>query len=141
MLEKLSLRLRILLFFAALACGALAALTAGLIVGYRHLAQPEALSAFVQVGTLAGFAILGLVTGVWYLFDLHVAKPSTFGGWVACPCPYRRVGTSIDASVAKYLGDLAPAAASATDNLTQTRTALEDAVQREAARLSSENAP
>jgi DNA polymerase III subunit epsilon len=139
MLEKLSLRLRILLFFAALACGALAALTAGLIVGYRHLAQPEALSAFVQVGTLAGFAILGLVTGVWYLFDLHVAKPIELLAGGLRARAHTEVGTSIDASVAKYLGDLAPAAASATDNLTQTRTALEDAVQRETARLSSEN--
>lgn len=140
MLAKLSLRLRILLFFAALACGALAALAAGLLVGYRHLANPEALSAFVEVGTLAGFGILGLVTWVWYLFDTNVAKPVDLLAGALRARAHADLGRSLDTNVARYLGDLAPAAASATESLAATRSALAEAVARETGRLSAENA-
>lgn len=140
MLAKLGLRLRIFLFFAALAAGALAALAAGLIAGYRHLASPAALSAFVEVATLAGFGILGLVVWVWFLFDLHVAKPVDLLAGALRARAHADVGGGLDASVARYLGDLAPAAASATASLSETRSALAEAVARETLRLSAENA-
>lgn len=139
MLAKLSLRLRILLFFAALAVGALAALVAGLLLGYRHLARPEALSSFTQVGTLAGFAILGLVVWVWFLFDTHVAKPIDLLAGALRARAHSDVGVTLDTSVARYLGDLAPAAASAALSLSETRNALAEAVARETARLTGEN--
>ena len=75
MLARLSLRVRVFLFFAALGLGALVALGVGLSLGYRRLATAESLPAFVQGGVFAGFAILGLVAWVWYLFDSNVAKP------------------------------------------------------------------
>ena len=55
MLDRLSLRVRVFLFFAALAFGVLVAITVGLGLGYRRLANPDLLSAFVQGGVVAGF--------------------------------------------------------------------------------------
>ena len=49
---RLSLRLRVFLFFAALAGGNLAALAAGLVFGFRKLGDPGALDGFVIGGTL-----------------------------------------------------------------------------------------
>ena len=78
MLEKLSLRLRILLFFAALALGGVGAVIAGLWFGYRKIGDPALLNGFVLAGSIASFVILGLVTWVWYLFDENVGpKPQT----------------------------------------------------------------
>ncbi|WP_444430808.1 hypothetical protein ACTTAM_07600 [Rhodobacter capsulatus] len=74
-LARLSLRLRIFLFFAALAMGNLAALVAGLVFGFHKLARPEALSGFVIGGTVAGLVILGLIGVVWALFDANLARP------------------------------------------------------------------
>ena len=74
MLVRLSLRLRIFLFFALVALGGLAALGARLWVGYARLGEPAALSAFVLAGAVGGFALLGLSAWVWLLFDEHVAK-------------------------------------------------------------------
>ena len=49
MLERLNLRLRVFLIFAALAGGSLAALGIGLAVGYRRLGSAEMLPALLQV--------------------------------------------------------------------------------------------
>ncbi len=140
MLSRLGLRLRIFLFFAALASGALLVLAAGLWQGYRHLADPSALSSFVEVGTLAGFGILGLVAWVWYLFDIHVAKPVDVLAGALRARAHADLGAPLDPAVARYLGDLAPAAASAAASLTETRSALAEAVARETGRLAGENA-
>ena len=69
MLSRLSLRLRIFLFFALLAFGGAALVIAGLLIGYTRLGEWHALSAFIIAGAIAIFAILGLTTWVWVLFD------------------------------------------------------------------------
>jgi DNA polymerase-3 subunit epsilon len=140
MLTRLSLRLRVFLIFACLAGAALLAVGLGLWLGYRRLGSPETLQAFVQGGTLAGFAILGLVTGVWYLFDLNVAKPiETLAGALRARA-HADVTGGMDAAIARYLGDLAPAATAAAASLAETRNALAEAVARETERLSDEKA-
>ena len=138
MLQRLSLRIRILLFFAALALGALVALGAGMALGYRRLAQPEALSAFVQAGVISGFAVLGLVVWVWFLFDLNVARAIEALSGAIRARAHADVDDGIEAHHARYLGDLAPAAAAALDRLAETRNALVEAVARETARLEQE---
>jgi len=138
MLARLGLRTRIFLLFAGLTAGLLAALGAGLTVGYRRLGETALLDAFVQVGTIAGFLILGLVAWLWYLFDLNVAKPiDTLAGALRARA-HADVSGSVDAAIARYLGDLAPAAQAAADSLAETRNALAEAVARETSRLSSE---
>ncbi|MEY4982367.1 MAG: hypothetical protein RIR62_633 [Pseudomonadota bacterium] len=138
MLARLGLRTRIFLLFAGLAAGLLAALGAGLAVGYRRLGEAATLDAFVQVGIIAGFLILGLVAWLWYLFDLNVAKPiDTLAGALRARA-HADVSGTVDADIARYLGDLAPAAQAATDSLAETRNALAEAVARETSRLSAE---
>ena len=142
MLERLSLRLRILLFFAALGLGAVAALVAG---GWLVLARGgdvDPLDAMVQAGLFAGFLILFLVTGVWYLFDANVARAiESLANAIRT-----RAQSDVDADIkeerdrARYLGDLAPAAAEITRSLAATRSALAESVARETSRLSAEKA-
>ncbi len=137
-LLALGLRLRMFLFFAALALGALVALVAGLMLGYNRLGAPEVLSAFIQGGIVAGFVILGLITWVWYLFDTHVAKPiDSLAGDLRA---HADISPDTRAAIARYLGDLAPAADAAARSLTETRNALAESVARETLRLSAEKA-
>ncbi len=138
MLERASLRLRILLFFALLAAGGIVALVAGLWLGYRRLGTPETLNAFVQGGLVAGFVILGLVAWVWYLFDIHVARAIEGLAGAIRARAHADVAGGIDPAQARYLGDLAPAASAAVLTLAETRNALAEAVARETMRLSAE---
>lgn len=138
MLAKLSLRIRVFLFFAALGLGALAALGAGLMLGYHRLGTPETLPAFVQGGIVAGFVTLGLVAGVWYLFDLNVAKPIEILAGTLRARAHSDINGAIDAQTARYLGDLAPAASATALTLSETRNALAESVARETTRLTGE---
>lgn len=140
MLARLSLRLRVFLIFAGLAAAVIAATGLGLWLGYSRLANPDAAQGFVQAGVLAGFAALGLVAGVWYLFDLNVAKPiETLSGALRARA-HSDVTADMDSAIARYLGDLAPAAHAAAQSLAETRSALAEAVARETLRLGSEKA-
>ncbi len=140
MLTRLSLRIRIFLFFAALAAGAIVALTVGLSLGYRRLGSPETLDAFVQGGVVAAFVILGLVAWVWYLFDINVAKPIDILAGALRARAHADVTGEMDAAIARYLGDLAPAATATAHSLAETRNALAEAVARETTRLTDEKA-
>lgn len=140
MLARLGLRLRVLAFFAALGLGGLGVLAGGLWLGYRRLADPEALPAFLQAGIVAGFALAGLVAWVWYLFDLNVARAiEGLAGSIRARA-HAQVAGPLDPAPARYLGDLAPAAAAAVTTLAETRDALAEAVARETTRLSAEKA-
>lgn len=137
MLDRLSLRLRILLFFALLAVGAVAAIGAGLLVAAREAPlAPEV----VQGGLVAGFALVGLVVWVWYLFDHNVAR--AIESLAAAIRARVHAGIEHDiaaeAKAARYLGDLAPAAEAVTRSLVQTRNALAESVARETTRLAAE---
>jgi DNA polymerase III subunit epsilon len=140
MLERLNLRLRVFLIFAALAAGSLGALVGGLVVGYRRLGGAEMLPALVQGGVIAGFAILGMTSVIWYLFDLNVAKPIEGLAGSLRARAHADVDREIETAPARYLGDLAPAASAAAATLVETRSALAESVARETARLTGEKA-
>lgn len=140
MLARLSLRLRVFLIFAGLAAAILAAIAGGLTLGHGRLDLPGVAQGFVQAGLLAGFAVLGLVAAVWFLFDLNVAKPiETLSGALRARA-HSDVTAEMDAAIARYLGDLAPAAWAAAQSLAETRSALAETVARETLRLGSEKA-
>lgn len=113
MLANLSLRIRVFLFFAALALGTLGALALGLSLGYRRLASPETLPAFIQGGVVAGFVTLGLVAWVWFLFNTNVAKPIDILSGALRARAHSDVTSEMDVAITRYLGDLAPAATAA----------------------------
>ncbi|MDA0924495.1 MAG: exonuclease domain-containing protein, partial [Proteobacteria bacterium] len=138
MLSRLSLRLRIFLFFALLAFGGAALVIAGLVVGYTRLGEVHALSAFIIAGLIAVFAIGGLTVWVWVLFDEHVARPVERLAADLRARAHSDVDEGIDHGIARYLGDLAPAADAVAANLSETRNAMAMAVGRETARLNAE---
>ncbi len=138
MLHTLSLRLRVFLFFALVALGALVAVGGGLWLGYGRLDSGDARSAFVFAGTTSGFVILGLVTWVWLLFDENVAKAVDRLANEMRARAHADVTHEVDAQAARYLGDLAPAAAAVTANLTDMKNAMAEAVGRETARIAAD---
>jgi len=135
-LAHLSLRLRIFLFFALLGLGGVTLLAVGLFVGYRQLGDPDALGAFVFGGVLAGFALLGLVTWIWVLFDEHVARPLERLAAELRARAHSGVDAQLDDDLAAYLGDLAPAAAEMSARLHSSRNEVDETVGRETAHLS-----
>lgn len=138
MFSHLSLRLRIFLFFALLAVGGSALVIGGLTLGYIRLGEDHALSAFVVAGVVTVLAIFGLCTWVWVLFDENVARPVERLAAEMRARAHSEVEAGIDHRTARYLGDLAPAAAAVASNLTETRNAMALAVGRETAQLTSE---
>ncbi len=140
MFKGLSLRLRIFLFFALVALGSEAAIGVAVYLGYSRLGNPDALSAFVTTGAIAGFVVLGLVAWIWLLFDENVAKAIEGLSARLRAKAHADVEGGIDGERAKYLGDLAPAADAVAETLSETRNALAQAVQRETTRLATEKA-
>lgn len=137
-MTRISLRGRILLFFVALAAGAVIALAAGLWFGYHREGSPDMLNAFMQSAIAAGFLILALVTWVWFLFDTHLARPIDKVASAMRARAHADVGHDIETEDARYLGDLAAAASATAATLAQTRGSLAEQVQRETTRLSSD---
>lgn len=137
-LYGLGLRVRVFLFFAALAIGAVVLLCLGLTLGYRRLGAADSLNAFVQGGVIGSFGVVGLTAAVWYLFDLNVSKPIDLLAGALRARAHADVAAALDPNVARYLGDLAPAAQATAHSLSETRNALAEAVARETTRLSIE---
>lgn len=135
-LARLSLRLRVALIFAGLGAGVMAALALGLWAGWSRAGVPFA--GFAQAGLIAGFAALGLIAWVWFLFDQNVARPTEALAAGLRARAHTQGAADIDTAPARYLGDLAPAAAAATTRLAETQNALAEAVARETVRLADE---
>ncbi len=138
MLERLSLRQRLLLFFAALALGGVAAIAGGLWVSFLRMGDPEVASGFILAGAAAGLGLLGVVTWVWRLFDENVGRAlDRIAAGLRAQAHAEGAG-AFDPGPARYLGDLGPAAAAVSGTLAATRSALDAAVERETGRLQSE---
>lgn len=141
MIARASLRLRILLFFALLAVGSLLAIGAGVWLALTRFPElAEQSNGLVQIATVAGFGSLGLIAWVWFLFDKNVARPIDLLAGALRARAHSDVDRPLEMEVARYLGDLAPAAGAASDRLAETRSALAEAIGRETARLTAEKA-
>lgn len=138
MLTRLSLRLRIFLFFCFLATGGIALTIVALWLGLSRSETQEISSAFVFSGLLISFGFLGLTAGVWLLFDDNVAKPIERLSSQLRARAHAGVGTDLDLQAARYLGDLAPAAAGLAEQLAATALSTAEAVAAETAHLASE---
>lgn len=136
MLTQFSLRLRIFLLFAGLTLGAELAVILGLYFGYQRLGNPDALSGFIIAGTVAGTSILALGAWIWMLFDEHVAKAIERLSADLRARTHAAVGATGVKDQAKYLGDLAPAVAAASENMAELRDGVALAIQRETTQLS-----
>ena len=110
MLARLGLRLRVFLLFAGLGAGAVAVLSLGLVFAYQRFAAPEALNAFVQAGIVGALGGLGLITWVWFLFDVNVARPIDLLAGALRARAHTDIDAGLDQTSVRYLGDLGPAA-------------------------------
>ena len=137
--KKWSLRFRIFLFFAMIAAGGVAAIAVGQILGFRRLGDAAAISPFIIAGAVGAFILIGLVAWIWLLFDENLVKPMERLSSDLRARAHADVEEDIDHRPARYLGDLAPAAAAVASNLTEMRSALAEAVARETARIAEEN--
>ncbi|TKW67018.1 MAG: 3'-5' exonuclease [Paracoccus denitrificans] len=127
MKTPISLRLRLFLLFAALALALLALLGLGLYAAAVRLGTvPGAAQgtgdALALTALIAGLGGLGLVTGVWYLIDTHIARPvETLSGRLL-------TGGDPQPDEGRYLGDLAAAIQSANTLLARTRADMDEAL-------------
>ncbi|WP_299504745.1 3'-5' exonuclease [uncultured Roseobacter sp.] len=134
-MSTLSLRLRVFLFFGLIGGGGLAIIVGALWLGFRQLGDPEALSSFMTVGIVSAFGLLALATFVWRLFDENVCKPIEH---IAAQFRVRAnadISGQIDATAAKYLGDLAPAASAIHAKLGAAAQDTAETVAQKTARL------
>ncbi|WP_171129082.1 3'-5' exonuclease [Ruegeria sp. HKCCA6707] len=138
MLNRLSLRLRIFLFFCLLALGGLVVSALALWISYERVDDPGLLNAFVFAQILIAFGLLALVVGVWLLFDDNIAKPIERLSAQLRARAHAGVSSDLDLKAARYLGDLAPAAAGLADQLSDTAMSTAEAVAAETAHLASE---
>ncbi|WP_208349468.1 3'-5' exonuclease [Pseudaestuariivita rosea] len=114
---NLSLRLRIFLFFCALAAGMVVFSGVAAWLGYQQYGDPGASSAFLFTALFAGLLSLMLTAGVWLLFDENIAKPIERIAAEMRARAHAGINKEIDRDAAKYLGDLAPAAQAMTQQL------------------------
>lgn len=140
MLSKLSLRIRVFLFFCLLAAGTVLVAAGAMYIGYVRADDPEMLDAFVFSSALTVFALLALIAGIWLLFDENVAKPIERLASEMRARAHAGVTGDMDLHAARYLGDLAPAAAAVAGQLSETTLRTAEAVAAETARLAEEKA-
>ncbi|MEX0303547.1 MAG: exonuclease domain-containing protein [Leisingera sp.] len=138
MLTRLSLRLRIFLFFCLLALGGIAVTGGALWLGYTRAGQPGLMDAFLFSGLLSSFAILGLCAAVWLLFDENVAKPIERLAAGMRARAHAGVSRELDIHGARYLGDLASAAEGLAGQLGASALNAAEAIARETDHLEAE---
>ncbi len=138
MLTKLSLRMRIFLFFCLLAVGGLVVSTFALWVSFVRADDPELLDDFIFAEIVIGFGFLAMVAGVWLLFDDNVAKPIERLSAELRARAHAGVSSEMDLQAARYLGDLAPAAAGLANQLSEKTMNIAEVVAAETANLAFE---
>lgn len=132
-MNRLSLRVRVGLFFTAILAGCLILLVSGLLAGYQRAGNHP--DGYVMAGAIAGFGMLLLITGIWYLFDEYVAKAVSRIAAELRSRAHADIQHGIDPAVARYLGDLGPAAQAISQRLGTDRESTSERVASETARL------
>ena len=139
MFTRLSLRLRIFLFFCLLAVGAAALAAGALAFGWSRAEEVLPTAPFVTAFIFFAFLNTGLALGIWLLFDENVAKPiDTLSANLRLRA-HSGVDNALDAECAKYLGDLAPAAQALSQTVSGSVMDTAEKVARETQRLRSES--
>ncbi|MCY4289122.1 MAG: exonuclease domain-containing protein [Aestuariivita sp.] len=138
MLNRLSLRLRIFIFFLLIAFGSLLSTGLGLFIGFNRAQNVELLDPFIFSGLVIVIPMLAIVTGIWLLFDENVAKPIERIAAELRIRAHTGQKVAIDEVAAKHLGDLAPAASALAGRLTQSTEQAASAIMKETERLAAE---
>ena len=138
MLNRLGLRQRVFLFFLLLAAGGLVISALALWISYQRVGGRDLVDAFVFAEILIAFGLLALIVGVWLLFDDNIAKPIERLSAQLRARTHAGVSTDLDLQAARYLGDLAPAAAGLAEQLATNAMYTAEAVASETAHLAAE---
>ncbi|THH36108.1 exonuclease [Aliishimia ponticola] len=138
MRERLGLRLRFALFFAALGLGGAALTALGLWVGWSRIGGP--VDGYVIGGLIGGFGIIGLAAWIGLLFDENVAKPILALAADLHTRAQSDVQAQIDVAPARYLGALAPAAQAIHTELEAARKSQAQAFADKTARMARDKA-
>ncbi len=140
MLTSLSLRLRVFLMFLGMTAAVWVAIGLALYMGLGRAAETGVAGAFTFSGILLFFLSLAIFTGCWFLFDTNVAKPVERIAAAMRTRAHAGVEVSVDQNEARYLGDLGPAVAAVTGELSKASEDAEGIVAEETARLAAERA-
>ncbi len=139
MFARLSLRLRVFLFFLFIAVSGIVIVGLALLVGYRRMETGAEASAFLFAAILSGFGLIAVSAGVWLLFDENIAKPiERLAASMRSRAHAGGVNISLNAHQARYLGDLAPAAEAVSGQLSQSTMEAAEAVATQTARLAAD---
>lgn len=136
-MKRRGLRQRVAFFFALVAAGGLAAIVAGLALGYRQ-AAPTDIAPFVTAGVVAGFGLVAIAAGIWLLFDENVAKPVIALAARLRAHAHGGAEMSLDLESARWLDDLVPAAAAVADKLGRSTLDAAEALAERTAELAAE---
>lgn len=136
-MERLGLRLRVFLFFAALAAAGVALAFGALWLAYQR-GGAGIQAALLPTAIIIAFGFPGLCVGIWLLFDENVAKPIERLAAEMRSRAHAGVSSDMDLHHARYLGDLAPAAMAVTGKLNASTFDQAEAVAAQTAKLASE---
>jgi len=138
MRERFGLRLRFVLFFAALALGGAGLIAGGLWLGHARYGGP--IEGYVIAGLIAIFGLVGITAWIGFLFDENVARPVLALASDLQTRARAKVDQRIDQTQARHLGALAPAANAMHAALAETREAQAKAIEEETAAIRRERA-
>lgn len=138
MLTKLSLRLRVFLFFCLLAVAGAALAAGAMAFGWSR--GEDTLPAAPFLTALILFVLLntGLILAVWLLFDENVAKPINKLSANLRLRAHAGVESDVNPDTAQYLGDLAPAAAALARTVKASLSGAAGEIMRETEHLTAE---
>ncbi len=124
MLERLSLRLRLFVFFALIGLGGSAAVIAAMVYLAR-LGEALRLDDLVLSGGAVSAVVLGLTAWTWLKFDEHMARPILAIANHLKAAAHAGAEREIPAGTGRYLGVLGPAAREVTAALTESRRQID----------------
>ncbi|MEM8537841.1 MAG: exonuclease domain-containing protein [Pseudomonadota bacterium] len=138
-MARLGLRLRVFLFFALMAVGALLIAAGAMAFVANRSDAIVPMGVMITTLVLFGFVNTGLIVSIWLLFDENIAKPI-----LGLSAELRlKAGDPNDAAMradgAVYLGDLAPAAAALSEKAKTSVSATAALVAKQTARLQAEH--
>ncbi|TVQ54807.1 MAG: PAS domain-containing protein [Rhodobacteraceae bacterium] len=125
MIDRLSLRFRVFLFFAFLVCVEIAAVAAPLIGVYYY---GDDINRLIQFGAGAIFVMSLCVMWAWVMFDENMVRPIERIARDARAAAFGKAST-VRTDSARYLGLLAPAARDVVGALTEARAETDEAVR------------
>ncbi|RAH97803.1 DNA polymerase III subunit epsilon [Acuticoccus sediminis] len=134
---RLSLRLRMALLFAALAGVSLLSVGLGGVLAVREGVAPAAL---IGPAAVAAFGILVSSALIALLFDENVARPIGALAAALRAHAHGRLSVPLKVSSARYLADLAPAAAALCERLSTAHQGAAERLAEATAELKAEKA-